>query len=70
MGRYSYKNQPIIAQWNIARFAETLLPLISSDLNEAIKSVAKKSDAQNLFAHCKPYAARSNIKISNFMKKV
>ena len=38
MGRYSYKNQPIIAQWNIARFAETLLPLISSDLNEAIKN--------------------------------
>ena len=37
MGRYSYKNQPIIAQWNIARFAETLLPLISSDLSEAIK---------------------------------
>ena len=37
MGRYSYKNQPIIAQWNIARFAETLLPLISTDLNEAIK---------------------------------
>ena len=37
MGRYSYKNQPVIAQWNIARFAETLLPLISSDLNEAIK---------------------------------
>ena len=37
-GRYSYKNQPIIAQWNIARFAETLLPLISSDLNEAIKN--------------------------------
>ena len=38
MGRYSYQNQPIIAQWNIARFAETLLPLISSDLNEAIKN--------------------------------
>ena len=38
MGRYSYKNQPIIAQWNIARFAETLLPLISSNLNEAIKN--------------------------------
>ena len=37
MGRYCYKNQPIIAQWNIARFAETLLPLISSDLDEAIK---------------------------------
>ena len=36
MGRYSFKNQPIIAQWNIARFAETLLPLISSDLNKSI----------------------------------
>ncbi len=37
MGRYSYKNQPVIVQWNVARFAETLLPLISTDLNEAIK---------------------------------
>jgi protein adenylyltransferase len=27
-GRYAYANQPRIAQWNLARFAETLLPLI------------------------------------------
>ena len=27
-GRYAYGNQPRIAQWNLARFAETLLPLI------------------------------------------
>ena len=27
-GRYAYANQPGIAQWNLARFAETLLPLI------------------------------------------
>lgn len=27
-GRYAYGNQPTIAQWNLARFAETLLPLI------------------------------------------
>ena len=27
-GRYAYANQPAIAQWNLARFAETLLPLI------------------------------------------
>ena len=26
-GRYAYGNQPVIAQWNLARFAETLLPL-------------------------------------------
>ena len=27
-GRYAYGNQPVIAQWNLARLAETLLPLI------------------------------------------
>lgn len=27
-GRYAYANQPLIAQWNLARFAETLLSLI------------------------------------------
>lgn len=30
-GRYAYGNQPRIAQWNLARFAETLLPLIDED---------------------------------------
>lgn len=36
-GRYAYGNQPKIAGWNLARFAETLLPLLHSDKNEAIK---------------------------------
>jgi uncharacterized protein YdiU (UPF0061 family) len=30
-GRYAYKNQPVIAQWNLARFTETLLPLLHPD---------------------------------------
>jgi len=30
-GRYAYGNQPPIAQWNLARFAETLLPLIDPE---------------------------------------
>jgi uncharacterized protein YdiU (UPF0061 family) len=30
-GRYAYANQPQIATWNLARFAETLLPLIDED---------------------------------------
>ena len=30
-GRYAYGNQPSIAQWNLARFAETLLPLLDED---------------------------------------
>ncbi|MCP8616301.1 protein adenylyltransferase SelO [Salirhabdus salicampi] len=37
-GRYSYGNQPGIGQWNLARFAETLLPFINSDEEKAIES--------------------------------
>ncbi len=36
-GRYAYRNQPPIAAWNLARFAETLLPLIHHDQDEAVK---------------------------------
>jgi serine/tyrosine/threonine adenylyltransferase len=36
VGRYSYANQPAIAQWNLARFAETLLPLIDADADKAV----------------------------------
>ena len=35
-GRYAYGNQPAIAQWNLARFAETLLPLIDPDQEQAV----------------------------------
>ena len=35
-GRYAYKNQPSIAGWNLARLAETLLPLIDEDSARAI----------------------------------
>ena len=47
-GRYAYANQPGIAQWNLARFAETLLPLIDANLERAVElaseSVAAFSD--------------------------
>ncbi len=33
-GRYAYRNQPAIAQWNLARLAEALLPLAASDDDE------------------------------------
>lgn len=35
-GRYAYVNQPGIAQWNLARLAETLLPLIDADSDKAV----------------------------------
>jgi uncharacterized protein YdiU (UPF0061 family) len=37
-GRYAYANQPGIAQWNLARFAETLLPLVSAREEESVEA--------------------------------
>ena len=37
MGRYSYENQPSIAHWNIACFAQALLPLIAKDEGRALE---------------------------------
>ncbi len=34
-GRYAWSNQPDIGLWNVTRFAETLLPLLSEDPSEA-----------------------------------
>src|SRR5687767_758840 len=36
-GRYAYGNQPPIAQWNLARLAEAMLPLFDSDVDRAIE---------------------------------
>jgi uncharacterized protein YdiU (UPF0061 family) len=35
-GRYAYGNQPAIAEWNLARFAEALLPLLHDDQEQAV----------------------------------
>ena len=36
LGRYAYGNQPRIAQWNLARLAEALLPLLADDEEPAL----------------------------------
>ena len=41
-GRYAYGNQPAIAGWNLARFAEALLPLLSDHVDEGV-ALAEKS---------------------------
>jgi uncharacterized protein YdiU (UPF0061 family) len=35
-GRYAYVNQPRICHWNLARFGETLLPLLDGDTDKAL----------------------------------
>jgi uncharacterized protein YdiU (UPF0061 family) len=37
-GRYAYGNQPGIAQWNLARLGETLLPLFDDDTDAAVEA--------------------------------
>lgn len=41
-GRYAYANQPFIAQWNLVKLANALLPLIDSDSQKAIKLAENK----------------------------
>ena len=37
MGRYAYNNQPSIGLWNLARLAESLLPLLADEPDDAVK---------------------------------
>jgi len=41
LGRYAYFNQPSITKWNLARFAECLIPLIDENKDQAIKIVTE-----------------------------
>jgi uncharacterized protein YdiU (UPF0061 family) len=45
-GRYAYSNQPVMAQWNLTRFAETLITAIDPDQERA---TALLTDAINAF---------------------
>jgi uncharacterized protein YdiU (UPF0061 family) len=47
-GRYAYGNQPVVAEWDLARFAEALLPLIDDDQDTAI---ALAVDSLGTFRH-------------------
>ncbi|GBG55607.1 UPF0061 protein [Sporomusaceae bacterium FL31] len=49
-GRYAYGNQPYIAGWNLSRFAETLLPLLHVNQDQAIElAQAAISDYTELY---------------------
>jgi uncharacterized protein YdiU (UPF0061 family) len=44
-GRYAYGNQPRIAQWNLSRLAESLVPLIDKDAGTAVEVAQAAIDA-------------------------
>ena len=61
-GRYAYQNQPPIAHWNLARLAETLLPLMDENTERAIELA---TDAINAFPekYAEHWLARMRAKI-------
>ena len=62
MGRYAYGNQPTIAQWNLTRLAETLLPLLDEDETAAIE------DAQDALGRFGP--AFEQAYLAGFRRKI
>jgi uncharacterized protein YdiU (UPF0061 family) len=44
-GRYAYRNQPGIGQWNLARLAEALLPLLADESDAAIALITPELEA-------------------------
>lgn len=46
-GRYAYENQPGIGGWNLARFAEAILPLLDDDKDKAIEIANVALDRYN-----------------------
>jgi uncharacterized protein YdiU (UPF0061 family) len=55
-GRYAYGNQPRVAQWNLARLAETLLPLLGEDEERAL-AAAQEALAPSRRASRRPTSA-------------
>ena len=43
-GRYAYRNQPAIAQWNLARLAEAMLPLFDDNRDRAVERATAALD--------------------------
>lgn len=56
-GRYRYKNQPSIAQWNLSKLGESLIPVLAEEQEEAVKL------AQNALNHFPQYYNRKYISI-------
>lgn len=61
-GRYAYGNQPSILQWNMARLAETMMPLIDKDQDKALEKINELFDRHFQHFH-QPYFSMLGRKI-------
>ncbi|MCX6856169.1 MAG: YdiU family protein [Verrucomicrobia bacterium] len=67
-GRYAYGNQPHIAQWNLARLAEALLPLFHEDEKQAIE-IANESIQSFQSRYQKHWLAGMSAKLGLFSEE-
>ena len=62
VGRYAYGNQPRIAKWNLARLAETLLPLLAEDKDAAVEERRTRRSARSPPASRRPMPRASGAR--------
>jgi uncharacterized protein YdiU (UPF0061 family) len=64
-GRYAYGHQPAVAAWNLARFAETLLPLFSDDVDQAVAMAQESLDGfQQIYVDSYSAGMRAKLGLS------
>lgn len=69
-GRYAYGNQPYIGGWNLARFAECLIPLLHEDQEQALKLAQEAISEFNQLYHVNWFAGmRAKLGIFNEVKE-
>ncbi|HET7544102.1 MAG TPA: YdiU family protein [Polyangiaceae bacterium] len=65
-GRYAFGNQPRIALWNLARFAETLLPLIAEKESQAVEIASERLQRYSeLFESARMRVLRSKLGLAS-----
>ena len=64
-GRYAYGNQPKMGLWNLARFAETLVPLLDDDEETAIE-IAQGQISQYMYLYERNWLAGMRKKLGLF----
>ncbi|MCX7569309.1 YdiU family protein [Tumebacillus sp. DT12] len=64
-GRYAYGNQPYIGGWNLARFAETLLPLLHDEEEKAVE-IAQEAIAEYSKEHHRHWLTGMRAKLGLF----
>lgn len=68
-GRYAYGNQPHIAGWNLVRFAETLLPLLHVNQEQAVKLAQDAISEFTELYHCN-WLAGMRAKLGMFNEEI